>query len=81
MGEPRPILCLFSSFQTNIAILTTNKCEKCLSSIRRRDLNSLPSDCKSHPLTTTTGLPPNKLYICHWNRNEKRTKINIKKMS
>ena len=27
-GNPRPIFYLFSSFQTNITILTTNKCEK-----------------------------------------------------
>ena len=28
MGHSRPLFCLFSSFQTNITILTTNKCEK-----------------------------------------------------
>ena len=28
MGQPRPLFRLFSSFQTNITILTTNKCEK-----------------------------------------------------
>ena len=28
MGQPRPLFCLFSSFQTNNTILTSNKCEK-----------------------------------------------------
>ena len=37
----------FHPFQTNITIFTTNKCEKCPSSIRRRDSNSQPSDYKS----------------------------------
>ena len=35
MGQPRPLFHFFSSFQTNITILTTNKCDKCPSSIRR----------------------------------------------
>ena len=59
MGQPRPLSRLFLSFQTNITILTTNKCEKCPSSIRHRDLNSHPSDYKYSPLTTRAGLPPN----------------------
>ena len=57
MGQPRPLFRLFSSFQTNITIFTTNKCEKCPSSIRRQDLNSQPSDYESPPLTTRLGLP------------------------
>ena len=28
MGHPRPVFSLFSSFEANIAILTTNLCEK-----------------------------------------------------
>ena len=28
MGQPWPLFCLFSSFHTNITILTANKCEK-----------------------------------------------------
>ena len=28
MGHPRPLFHLFSSFQANITIFTTNKCEK-----------------------------------------------------
>ena len=57
MGQPRPLFRLFSSFQTNISILTTNKCEKCPSSIRRRDSNAQPSDYES-PHFTRPGLPP-----------------------
>ena len=34
IGYSRPLFCLFLSFQTNFTILTTNKCEKCPSSIR-----------------------------------------------
>ena len=49
---------VFSSFQTNITILTTIKCEKCPSSIRCLDLNSQPFDSKSPPLTTRPGLLP-----------------------
>ena len=33
-GPSSPLFCLFSSFQTNISILITNKCEKCPSSKR-----------------------------------------------
>ena len=51
-GQPWPLFHLFLSFQTNITILTTNKCEKCPSSIRRRDSNSQPFDYKSPHLTT-----------------------------
>ena len=29
MGQPRPLFCLFSSFQTNITILKTNQFDKC----------------------------------------------------
>ena len=41
----RPLFRLFSSFQTNIAIFTTNKCEKCPSSKRCWDSNPQPSSC------------------------------------
>ena len=37
---------------------TTIKCEKCPSSLRRRDSNSQPSDYVSPPLTTRPGLLP-----------------------
>ena len=57
MGHPRPLFRLFSSFQTNNTILTSNKCENCPSSIQRRDLNSQPSDYKSPHLITRPGLP------------------------
>ena len=62
MGHPRPLLYLFSSFQTNITILTTNKCEKCPSSIRCWDSNSQPSEHKSPPITTRPGLPSVSLF-------------------
>ena len=54
----RPLFLLFSSFQTLITIFTTNKCEKCLSSIRCRDSNSQPLEHESPPITTWPGLPP-----------------------
>ena len=54
----------FRSFQTNIVtIFTTNKCEKCPSSIWCRDSNSQPSDYESPLLTTRPGLPPKMLII------------------
>ena len=56
---------VFSSFQTNITILTTNKCEKCPSSIRRWDSNSQPSYSKSPLLTTRPGLPLS-IYLCFY---------------
>ena len=58
MGQPRHLFNLFLSFQTNNTNLTTNKCEKCPSSIWRRDSNSQPSDYESPPWTTRPGLPP-----------------------
>ena len=63
MGQPQPLFRLFLSFQTNITILTTHKCEKCPSSIRRQDSNSQPSDYESPPLTTRPGLPPNQICL------------------
>ena len=66
MVQPRLLFCLFSSFQTNIAILTTNECEKCPSSIQRQDLNSQPSDYESSPLTTRPGLPPKFKTLTSW---------------
>ena len=58
--------------QTNIAIFTTNKCEKCQSSIQCWDLNPRPSQHESPPITTRPGLPPTKcifttnLTYLHW---------------
>ena len=48
----------FSSFQPNIKIFTTNKCEKCPSSIWCWDSNPQPSEHESHPITTRPRLPP-----------------------
>ena len=50
-------LASFSSFQTNITTLTTNKCEKCPSSIRYQYSNTQPFDYEFPPLTTRQGLP------------------------
>ena len=67
MGQPRPLFCLFSSFQTNITNFTTNmNVKKCPSSIRRWDSNSQPSDYESPPLTTRPGLPPIALKLLRW---------------
>ena len=69
MGNPRPLFRLFSSFQANITILKTNKCEKCPSSIRCWDLNSQTMEHESPPISP--GLPPQSfsmaltLYICN----------------
>ena len=49
---------LFSSFQTHITIFTTNKCEKCPSSIWCWDSNSQPLEHEFPPITTRPGLPP-----------------------
>ena len=58
-ANPGLFFVYFRFFQTNIVtVFTTNKCEKCPSSIRCRDSNSQPSDYKSSPLTTRPGLPP-----------------------
>ena len=59
---------LFLSFQTNITIFTTNKCEKCPSSIRSWDSNPQPSEHESPPITTTQGLPHLLLGLL-WLRN------------
>ena len=58
MCQPRPLFHLFSSFQTHITIFTTNKCEKCPSSILCRDSNSQPLEYESPPITTRPGLLP-----------------------
>ena len=60
MGHPQPLFHLFLSFQANITILTTNKCEKCPSSLRRWDLNSQPLEHESPHITTRPGLRPSK---------------------
>ena len=58
MGQPRPLFRLFSSFQTNITIFTTNKWEKYPFSIQRWDSNPRPLEYESPPMTTRPGLPP-----------------------
>ena len=55
-----PASSIFSSFQTNVTILTTNMYGKklCPFSIRRRDSNPQPSDIECTPITTRPGLTP-----------------------
>ena len=60
MGHPRHLFHLFSSFQTNITILTINISEKMSSSIRHWDLNQQPLEHESPPITSRPGLPPNR---------------------
>ena len=63
IGQPRQLFHLFLSFQRHIiTIFTTNKCEKCPSSIWCRDSNSRPLEHESPPITTRPGLTP-KLYV------------------
>ena len=45
----------FQKINTNFTI---NQCEKCPSSIRRRDSNPRPFEHESSPITTRPGLPP-----------------------
>ena len=47
--------CLFSSFQTNITIITTNQCEKWPSGIWCWDSNPQPLEHESSPITTRPG--------------------------
>ena len=59
LGHPRPLFRLFSSFQTNITIPTTNIWEKMLwpPCIRRWDSNPWLLEYKSAPITTRPWLP------------------------
>ena len=78
MGYPRPLFRLFSSFQTNISILTKNICEilLCPSSIRRLDSNPRPSEHESPPITTRPGLPPiGPLFIPSFDHTEVKQNI------
>ena len=54
-GHPRTLFHLFSSFQTNITIFTTNKGENYPSNIWRWDSNPQPL---KPPVTTRPWLPP-----------------------
>ena len=58
MANPSLFFIYFRSFQTNFTIFTTNKCEKCPSSIRHRESNTRPLDRECLPITTRPGLPP-----------------------
>ena len=66
----QPPFCLFSYFQANITIFTTNICGKCPSSKRCWDWNPRPSVHESPPITTRPGLPP-KVNAVHSQNNFK----------
>ena len=72
IGQPRPLFHLFSSFQTQITIFTTNKCEKCPSSIRCRDSNTQPLAHESPPITTRPGLLPTVKYCLKGGKNKQK---------
>ena len=72
MGQPRPLYRLFSVFQTNNTIFTTNQCEKCLSSVWQWDSNPRPFEHESSPIITRPGLPPT---VCLQKWDMKWTKI------
>ena len=61
-ANPGLFFVYFWSLQTNITIYRTIIFKKCTHSIRSRDLNPLPLERESLPITTRPGLPP-------WNRN------------
>ena len=65
MGHPRPLFRLFSVFfkQTSIQLLQQINVNKCPSIIQCWDLNPQPSQCKSHPITTRSGLPPDAFKV------------------
>ena len=61
MGQPWPLfLSYLRSFQSNDTIFTANQCEKmsCPSSIQLEDLNPLPLEHESPPITTRPGTRP-----------------------
>ena len=62
-GPSLASFCLFSSFQTNISIFITKKCEKSPSSIWWWDSNPWPLEHESPPITTRPGLPPLTIFL------------------
>ena len=55
---------LFWSFQTNsITFFTTNRCEKCPSSIQCWDSNPQPSEHESAPIPLDQGFRPKPLFV------------------
>ena len=65
MGHPCPLFHLFSSFQTNIPILTTKYVKKCYvhQVYVYRHSNPQPLEHESPPITTRPGLPPNTFIV------------------
>ena len=66
---------LFSSFQTNIAIFTAYKCEKCPSSIRHWDSNPPPLEHETPPLTKARSFLYNILIISSNVNSQYKNKI------
>ena len=58
MGQPRPLFRLFLVLSNNQYNFYNNQCEKCSSSIRRRDLNPQLLKHELSPITTWAGHPP-----------------------
>ena len=57
-ANPGLFFVYFRLFKQTLQFFTTNKCEKCPSSIWCRDSNPQPSEYESPPITTRPGLPP-----------------------
>ena len=74
-GPTPPLFCLFSSFQANITILTTNKCEKCSSSIRCWDSNPQPLKHESPPMTRAPALDTSFCYSQFYSNFDKRSDL------
>ena len=60
-ANPGLFFVYFWSFQRNNTICATNQCEKCPSSMCRRDSNPRLFKHESSPITTRTGLQPYRL--------------------
>ena len=67
----------WKQYPTNITIFTTNKCEKCPSSIQYWDSNTWPSVHECPPITTRPGLPPINSLCFHCNLRCKKLKYFI----
>ena len=58
-------LFIFGLLKRTIQFFTTNQCEKCPSSIRRRNSNPRPFEHESSPITTIPGLLSNSWYVTY----------------
>ena len=64
-GPTRPLFHLFLSFQTQIIIFTTNKCEKMSIQYTVLGFKLTTFGTWSPPTTTRPGLPPKMIYLRH----------------